>query len=109
MMVWLNAWPMCSVPVTLGGGSWMQNEGLDGSVEGAKYPRFSHSARQNCSISDGSYDLANSMISKGLLRNLPLYGRTQPENRRVAANFCRKIAQSPSRKWGNARIIPKFV
>jgi hypothetical protein len=23
MMVWLNAWPMCSVPVTLGGGSWM--------------------------------------------------------------------------------------
>jgi hypothetical protein len=27
MMVWLNAWPMCSVPVTLGGGSWMANEG----------------------------------------------------------------------------------
>ena len=23
MMVWLKAWPMCSVPVTLGGGSWM--------------------------------------------------------------------------------------
>ena len=27
-MVWLNAWPMCSVPVTFGGGSWMENEGL---------------------------------------------------------------------------------
>jgi hypothetical protein len=27
MMVWLNACPMCSVPVTLGGGSWMQNDG----------------------------------------------------------------------------------
>ena len=26
MMVWLNAWPMCSVPVTLGGGNWMENE-----------------------------------------------------------------------------------
>ena len=23
MIVWLNAWPMCSVPVTFGGGSWM--------------------------------------------------------------------------------------
>jgi hypothetical protein len=25
MIVWLNAWPMCSVPVTFGGGSWMRN------------------------------------------------------------------------------------
>ena len=25
----------CSVPVTLGGGSWMQNDGLDGSSVGA--------------------------------------------------------------------------
>ena len=27
MMVWLNAWPMCSVPVTFGGGSWIANDG----------------------------------------------------------------------------------
>ena len=27
MMVWLNAWPMCRVPVTFGGGSWMAKEG----------------------------------------------------------------------------------
>ena len=27
MIVWLNAWPMCSVPV-IWGGSWMQNAGL---------------------------------------------------------------------------------
>jgi hypothetical protein len=27
MIVWLNACPMCSVPVTLGGGSWMLKAG----------------------------------------------------------------------------------
>ena len=27
MIVWLNAWPMCSVPVTFGGGSWIAKEG----------------------------------------------------------------------------------
>ena len=27
MMVWLNAWPMCSVPVTFGGGSWIAKAG----------------------------------------------------------------------------------
>jgi len=37
MMVWLNACPMCSVPVTLGGGSWMQNGGA--SSFGRPVPR----------------------------------------------------------------------
>ena len=37
MMVWLNAWPMCSVPVTLGGGNWIENEGA--SALGALLPR----------------------------------------------------------------------
>jgi hypothetical protein len=31
MMVWLKAWPMCRVPVTFGGGSWMLKEGLPAS------------------------------------------------------------------------------
>ena len=35
MIVCWNACPMCSVPVTFGGGSWMQNEGLAGSSEGS--------------------------------------------------------------------------
>ena len=37
MMVWLNAWPMCSVPVTLGGGNWIANAGS--SAFGAPVPR----------------------------------------------------------------------
>jgi hypothetical protein len=36
MIVWLNAWPMCSTPVTLGGGSWMQKAGLPAAVPAAK-------------------------------------------------------------------------
>ncbi len=36
MMVWLKAWPMCSVPVTLGGGSWMLKEGRFWSVVAVK-------------------------------------------------------------------------
>ena len=27
-MVWLNAWPICRMPVRLGGGSWIENDGL---------------------------------------------------------------------------------
>jgi hypothetical protein len=35
MIVWLNAWPMCSVPVTFGGGSWIAKSGRAGSNAGA--------------------------------------------------------------------------
>ena len=35
MIVCWNACPMCSVPVTFGGGSWMQNEGFAGSSVGS--------------------------------------------------------------------------
>ena len=35
MMMWLNACPVCSVPVTLGGGSWMLNDGRAASSLGA--------------------------------------------------------------------------
>jgi len=36
MTVWLKAWPMCRVPVTFGGGSWMLNDGLPSSMLAAK-------------------------------------------------------------------------
>ena len=38
MIVWLNACPMCSVPVTLGGGSWMAKEGSPS--RGSPVPRW---------------------------------------------------------------------
>ena len=36
MIVCWNACPMCSVPVTLGGGSWMQKGGAPGAHDGLK-------------------------------------------------------------------------
>ena len=63
MIVWLNACPMCSVPVTFGGGSWMQYEGLDGSSVGAQAPLASHSGAQCDSMAAGSKDLGSSLIA----------------------------------------------
>ena len=36
MMVWLKPWPMCSVPVTLGGGSRMQKASRFGGLCGVE-------------------------------------------------------------------------
>jgi hypothetical protein len=57
MMVWLNAWPMCSVPVTLGGGSCTQNEGLAASSVGVYMPLCSQVGPQCASSAAGSKDL----------------------------------------------------
>ena len=72
---------MCKVPVTLGGGNWILNEGLDSSVDAVKYPRFSHSVRQKDSMLAGSKDLANSMICANsqlvrtqALKKMPRFG-----------------------------------
>src|SRR3990172_773394 len=54
MMVWLNACPMCSTPVTFGGGSWMQNAGLPGAAPAAKRPDSSQRRYQRRSIAAGS-------------------------------------------------------
>ena len=58
MMVWLNAWPMCSVPVTFGGGSWMEKDGLAVSSVGSYMPLCSHNGAKCASIAAGSNDLA---------------------------------------------------
>ena len=67
MMVWLKAWPMCSVPVTLGGGSWMEkfSPRAAASALGAPVPRkparpspiASHCGPQRDSMAAGSNDL----------------------------------------------------
>ena len=45
---------MCSVPVTFGGGSWMENEGLPGVQRGAVGARRSPYRRQWASMAAGS-------------------------------------------------------
>jgi hypothetical protein len=52
--VLLSAWPMCSEPVTFGGGITMQY-GVPGRVASVwKKPRFSHSGYQRASAAAGS-------------------------------------------------------
>src|SRR4030095_6822833 len=52
MIVWSNACPMCSEPVTFGGGIMMQY-GLP-LPRGSKYPACSHSRYSDCSSACGS-------------------------------------------------------
>src|SRR5258705_9024959 len=52
---------MCNVPVTLGGGIWMQNGGAPGANEGSKYPRDSHTGYHFASMAWGSKVFASSM------------------------------------------------
>ncbi|MDT4861616.1 hypothetical protein FQZ97_962280 [compost metagenome] len=59
MMVWLKAWPMCSVPVTFGGGSWIAKSGRAGSKVGLAMPRLSHSGAHFASMAAGSKLLAS--------------------------------------------------
>src|SRR3954463_338913 len=61
-VIWY-AWPMWSVPVTLGGGSWIENEGFASSKPALKYPRDSHSGYQRDSMSWGSKAFASSIAS----------------------------------------------
>src|SRR6185295_422074 len=61
MSVCWNAWPMCSVPVTLGGGSWMQYAGFFCSWW-RKYPAASHRWYQACSMAAGLKLLSSTSV-----------------------------------------------
>jgi len=52
---------MCSVPVTFGGGSWMQYGSRSGRSDGSKYPRDSHSGYHYASTACGSKLFGSSM------------------------------------------------
>ena len=58
MMVWLNACPMCSVPVTLGGGSWMAkfSPRAAASALAAPVPRQPARPRPACSQAEPHWD-----------------------------------------------------
>ena len=56
MIVWLKPCPMCSVPVTLGGGNWMLNDGLAASSVGWQAPPASHKGAHLASMAAGSND-----------------------------------------------------
>src|SRR5512138_1829911 len=64
MSVCWNACPMCSVPVTFGGGSWIENDGRPGSCVGSYTPLASQRGAQRASMAAGSKDFARSVMAR---------------------------------------------
>src|SRR5512135_1414901 len=65
--VWLSAWPMCSEPVTFGGGMTMLNRGLSDSGLARNAPLDSQNAYQRGSTSACSKALESSRIDPLML------------------------------------------
>ncbi len=63
-MVAVSAWPRCSDPVTLGGGSTMENAGLSLTSSAWKNPCSSHHRAQCGSTRAGSYPLSSSFSTR---------------------------------------------
>ena len=63
---------MCSVPVTFGGGNWMQKAGAPARIDGLNRPLLSQYEYHRVSIARGSKLLASS-IGEGVLN-----GRVRP-------------------------------
>ena len=59
----VSAWPMCSTPVTLGGGMTMVNLGLSVPFFGVKKPHFSHHSYHRASTSAGWYELSSTLFT----------------------------------------------
>src|SRR3989304_10620225 len=85
MSVCWNACPMCSVPVTLGGGSWMQYAGASRPGRAANQPADPHRAYQRLSTACGSKLLSNAI--SGLIRLCLTRGK------RVLDGFPHRAAQ----------------
>ncbi len=88
-----NAWPMCSVPVTFGGGSWMHQPEATadrpsppaGAPSGAwrNSPRDSHSGYQRASIAAGSKLLASAASAAPCGCGAFMGSRNKAGNRRL--------------------------
>ena len=63
-MVAVSAWPRCSDPVTLGGGSTIENGGLSLTSSARKNPCSSHHRAQCGSTLAGSYPLSRSFSTR---------------------------------------------
>ena len=63
-MLAVSAWPRCSDPVTLGGGSTIENGGLSLTSSARKNPCSSHHRAQCGSTLAGSYPLSRSFSTR---------------------------------------------
>src|SRR5215469_1198448 len=59
MSVWSRAWPICSEPVTFGGGITMVYDGAFEPASAVKYPASTHASYRRGSTSPGLYCAGN--------------------------------------------------
>src|SRR3954464_12289325 len=88
--VLLRAWPICSRPVTLGGGMTMEKAGAPGRVPHLKAPDASHWAAMRCSTSWG-LKVLSSIRKKPQIRNGTcgfFLVRSSPGHIRRESAFC---------------------
>src|SRR6476659_403665 len=67
-MVTNNAWPMCSEPVTLGGGMTIEKGAFGVCASAWKYFCSSQKRYHFCSTAAGSYALGSSLMTSRVLR-----------------------------------------
>src|SRR3954452_12093714 len=63
--VWLRAWPMCSEPVTFGGGSTIENGGFPDEASAVKYPAATQRSYIGASSAAGSPAPGRSVVCCG--------------------------------------------
>src|SRR5690242_10012040 len=63
--VWLRAWPMCSEPVTFGGGSTIENGGFPDEASAVKYPAATQRSYIGASSAAGSQAPGRSVVCCG--------------------------------------------
>ncbi len=78
---------MCNVPVTFGGGSWMQNAFEPGCIDGLNSPCDSHQAYHLPSIERGSKLFASS-IGGRIDKPRIITERSAPPGARRSGRFC---------------------
>ena len=76
-MVLLSAWPMCSEPVTLGGGMTTEYGSTPSTISAEKYPPSCHDAKIGPSTALGSYALGISLTVRRASRGGSLVSVTQ--------------------------------
>src|SRR5437763_3342862 len=102
-----RAWPMCSAPVTLGGGMTTENGGRSLPARARKYPRSIQRCAQRDSVSAGSYapEMPNGAARSGLgtvRMDHRVYGGPSPpfasgRDRRRVGDVHRSVVDAPAR------------
>src|SRR6266571_4265092 len=94
-MVWSRAWPMCSEPVTFGGGITIVYAGRSLPASARKYPADTHRSYLGCSTSPGTYwaGRCGMVEASGVVVTVRVYGCT-PDGLHTLGSRARKARRA---------------